>query len=115
MPADIIGMLSLIFLVSIVDTSVSFGRISDFAGIRSTSSKVKPSFKNFSIVSLLTYQKNAVFVVLLIIFKVYMFVKGMKKIQNIHFNSKINYNMKFNTLYIIALIYSIMISLKIKI
>jgi len=54
------------------------------------------------------------FVVLLIIFKVYLFVKGMKKIQNIHFNSKINYKKKLNTLYIIAPFYSIMISIRIK-
>ena len=39
-------MLSLIFLVRNVVVSVSFGKTTDFAGTRSTSSKVSPSPKN---------------------------------------------------------------------
>ena len=45
------GIFIFIFFVRLVDMSASIGRISDFAGIRSTSSNVKPTGIFCSIIS----------------------------------------------------------------
>ena len=48
MAAVISGVFRVIYLVRRVFTAMSLGSTSDLAGISSTSSKVRPSFRNFS-------------------------------------------------------------------
>ena len=56
--AVITGVLSVMVFVSFVVRSMSLGRTSDSAGIRSTSSKVRPSLTNFSINDSSLFNKN---------------------------------------------------------
>jgi hypothetical protein len=48
MAALIMGMFSRIRFVNKVETSTSLGNIDEYAGTNKTSSKVNPSFPNFS-------------------------------------------------------------------